>query len=76
MRAGFLLSERANNGSNLEVESGGGNEQIFGGEWCKKGESGVKWGIERGYHAQNLGEGGENQCSWAPMNLVSTKRDD
>jgi len=28
-----------------------------GREWCKKGESGVKWGIERGIHAQILGEG-------------------
>jgi hypothetical protein len=29
----------------------GGDREIFGEKWCKKGESGVKWGIERGFHA-------------------------
>ena len=55
-----------------EVE---GDDKYLGKSGVKKGGSGVKWGIERGIHAHDLGEGGENQCSWAPTNLVSTKRD-
>ncbi len=38
------------------VEGGGGEEDKFGAEWCEKGESGVKWGIERGIHAHILGK--------------------
>ena len=38
-------------------EGVGGARENNGPEWCKKGESGVKWGIERGIHAQILGEG-------------------
>jgi hypothetical protein len=38
------------------VEGGGVKVEIFGAEWCKKGESGVKWGIERGIHAHTLGK--------------------
>jgi hypothetical protein len=29
----------------------GSFEEKSGQEWCKKGESGVKWGIEREIHA-------------------------
>ncbi|MEY4023107.1 MAG: hypothetical protein RLZ23_68, partial [Actinomycetota bacterium] len=39
----------------------GGNN---GREWCKKGESGVKWGIERDFTLNDLGEGGDNDVSW------------
>jgi hypothetical protein len=38
------------------VEEGGAEEINFGEMWCKKEESGVKWGIERGNHAHTLGK--------------------
>jgi hypothetical protein len=45
-----------------------------GPEWCKKEESGVKWGIEREITLTPLGEG-VDRCFSALMNPALMKKD-